>query len=341
MEPTIRSPIPSSVTPALRALSRTRRPPGAYYERLTCSVPTFSVGVCDTLGASPSATLVGTAPANATPAQIGNISGALVRDNFLNFTYVQTAPAVAFSSGIDTQNVSAPNISHSFTINGTDYWSGFALGQNGEIGGIHVVILDRTTLAMTQNQWWQAQSDASEVTAVTNFLVNYGSQNNLIFMAFFGDTHYDTSSTSVAMANRLVWWNMSASSIPQLGGTQQVFYLMNNQEHAPPQQLDDYTLVGAFLDEVNTGLQNQTYAEMSSIISRETEANPQPSLMEGFLHMDHQGYYSPGSYTHQFGMAIPSVADAVSASRLSPTPWPFPTQNSGSGLYLDQPATLL
>ena len=206
-----------------------------------------------------------------------------MRDNFLNFTYVQTAPAVAFSSGIDTQNVSSPNISHRFTINGTDYWSGFALGQNGEIGGVHVVILDRTTLAMTQNQWWQAQSDASEVTAVSNFLLNFGSQNNLIFMAFFGDTHYDTSSTSVAMANRLVWWNMSASTIVQLGGTQQVFYLMNNQEHAPPPQLDDYTLVGAYLDQVNTGLQNQTYAEMSSIISRETEANPQPSRWKAFF----------------------------------------------------------
>ena len=301
-------------------------PPGTYYERLTCGATTFSDGVCDTLGfPGPFPTLVGTAPANATPAQIGNMSGALVRDNFLNFTYVQTAPSVAFSSGIDTQNVSAPNISHNFTINGTVYWSGFALGQ---VGGIHVVILDRTTLAMTQNQWWQAQPDASEVTAVNNFLANYGSQNNLIFMAFFGDTHYDTSSTSVAEANRLIWWNMSASFVKFLGGTQQVFYLMNNQEHAPPQQLDDYTLVGAFVDLVNTGLQTQTYAEMSSIISRETEANPQPSLMEGFLHMDHQGYYSPGSYTHQFGMAIPAVADAVNASRFSPTPWPFPTQGS-------------
>ncbi len=297
--------------------------PGAYYERLTCSATSLSFGTCDTLGGAP-VTLAGTAPANATLAQIGNMSGALVRDNFLNFTYVQTAPAVAFSSGIDTQNISAPNISHNFTINGTAYWSGFAVQQNGVLGGIHVVILDRTTLAMTQNQWWQAQSDASEVTAVSNFLANFGSQNNLIFMAFFGDTHYDTSSTSVAMANRLIWWNMSQNAIVQLGGTQQVFYLMNNQEHAPPQQLDDYTLVGGFLDEVNTGLQAQTYAEMSSIISRETEANPQPSLMEGFLHMDHQGYYSPGSYTHQFGMAMPSVADAVNASRLSPTPWPFP-----------------
>ena len=297
---------------------------GAYFERLTCSATSLSFGTCDTLGGAP-VTLAGTAPANATPAQIGNISGALVRDNFLNYTYVQTAPAVAFSSGIDTQNVSQPNMSHRFTINGTDYWSGFALGQ---VGGIHVVILDRTTLAMTQNQWWQAQSDASEVTAVSNFLANYGSQNNLIFMAFFGDTHYDTSSTAVAMANRLIWYNMSENAILQLGGTQQVFYLMNNQEHAPPQQLDDYTLVGAYLDEVNTGLQTQTYAEMSSIISRETEATPQPSLMEGFLHMDHQGYYSPGSHTHQFGMAIPAVADAVNASRLTPTPWPLPTQGS-------------
>ncbi len=302
-------------------------PAGTYYERLTCSATSPTLGTCDTLGEAP-VTLAGTAPANATPAQIGNMSGALVRDNFLNFTYVQTAPSVAFSSGIDTQNVSAPNISHNFTINGTVYWSGFALGQNGEIGGIHVVILDRTTLALMQNQWWQAQSGASEVTAVSNFLNNFGSQNDLIFIAFFGDTHYDTSSTSVAMANRLIWFNMAGGTIPNLGGTEQVFYLMNNQEHAPPQQLDDYTLVGAFLDEFNTGLQQQTYAEMSSVISRETEANPQPSLMEGFLHMDHQGYYSPGSYTHQFGMAIPSVADAVSASRLSPTAWLFPSPDN-------------
>jgi len=125
--------------------SKSPAPAGTYFERLTCSgansvdFPRF----CDSLGPY---TIFGpnqagfpntsnTAPSNATPAQIGNISGALIRDNFYNYTYTQTAPAVAFSSATDS---TANFTFHSFTINGNVYSSGF---NNSSVGGFHVVIL--------------------------------------------------------------------------------------------------------------------------------------------------------------------------------------------------------
>ncbi len=297
---------------------------GNYFERLTCSGSNSASNprFCDSLGPYPGSlgfpSTSGTAPSNATPAQIGNMAGALIRDNFYNYTYTQSAPSVAFSSYYDSQN-----ISHNFTINGNSYWSGFAQGSGP--GGIHVVILDRTTLSLKQNQWWLAQPDASEIQSVFNFLSDpaYNTYGNLIFLAAFGNTSYTTTPMTVATANRARWYQL-AQMVGFLGGTEQVFYLVNNQEHSPPPQIDDYTLVGAFIDNRNTGLQNTYYKEMSSVISRETEAFPLNSDMEGLLKMDHQGFYSPGPVGHNLGLASVAIADAVSASLVSPTPWPFP-----------------
>ncbi len=287
---------------------------GIYYERLTCS----ATSSCDSLG-SPNTN--GTAPSDASPSQIGNLSGVLLRDNYNNYTFAQNAPIIAFSSGVDTQNVS-----HRFTINGVDYWSGFA-GKGG--GGFHIVILDGTTLALKQNQWVRAMPDASELDYVSKLINQYNSYNDLIFLAAFGDTTYTPNTANVAR-----WYSLAHNLIPALGGTEQVFYLMNNQEHAPPKQIDDYTLIGGFVDSKNlyawTGLQGETGAEMSSVIARETEKTPLSSELQGFLELGHEGYYRAKQYGHAVGLnhdvqlATGTNAELLSASRLDPIPWPFP-----------------
>ncbi len=288
--------------------------PGTNFERLTCSA---SSG-CEQ-NAAPSSD--STAPSDATLAQIGNFSGVLVRDNFNNYTYAQNAPPVSFSSGVDTTNVS-----HRFTINGVDYYSGFARnGKGGQLGGFHVVILDRTTLALKQNQWWQATVDQTAIQAVHNFLaqpsnMTYGS---LVFFAAFGNTSYSGQTA------RNDWYDFS-TLLPILGGTQQVFFLANNPQNPQPPNvafIDDYTLVGGPIDwnhAITTGLESEVGAELSSVISRETELYPLSSDMEGFLEMDHEGYYDAKVYGHNVGLSSVATAEMLSASLRNPTPWPFP-----------------
>jgi hypothetical protein len=61
-------------------------PPGVYFERLTCSgSDTNQSNPCDYLAAN-SPNTSSTAPSNATPSQIGNMAGALIRDNYNNYT---------------------------------------------------------------------------------------------------------------------------------------------------------------------------------------------------------------------------------------------------------------
>jgi hypothetical protein len=304
---------------------------GVYFERLTCSVSNNADNprLCDSLGTYPSRvgfpSTSNTAPSNATPGQIGNISGALVRDNFFNYTFAQTAPPVYFSSHTDTTNTI-----HAFTIDENTYSSG---STNNPVGGFHLVILDRTTLALKENQWWSAVGGStSALQRMQSFLESsqFNTYGNLIFIAAFGDTRYPVSPAQTGTANRKAWGNFAASDIQALGGTAQVFYLLNNEEHAPPFQVDDYTFAGAWVDKAITGLSGVHYKEMSSVISRETEAFPLSSDMEGMLTMDHQGYYSPGPTGHNLGAASIAVTDAVGASLHFPlTPWPFPGPDVG------------
>ncbi len=309
--------------------------PGTFFERLTCSGSnTNNNNPCDYLG-SPNTS--GTAPGNATPSQIGNMAGVLIRDNFNNFTYAQNAPPVSFSSGLDNANVS-----HNFTINGVTIWSDFFGTGNG---GFHVVVLDRTTLNMVaQASFKHDPAGNSDLPSLQNFVNQYNTYGNLILLAAFANTTYTTNT-----ANRAAWYSVAHNSIPQLGGTEQVFYLMNNQEHCssqppPPCQMDDYTLVGGFTDQLNTrvaqtGLENEVSAEMSSVIARETEATPLDSTIQGFLEMDHEGYYSAKQFGHatglsgDVGLSNPINAELLSASLRNPTPWPYASDPGKQAAY--------
>jgi hypothetical protein len=246
-----------------------------------------------------------------------------LRDNYNNYTFVQNAPPVAFSSFIDEDN-----ISHAFTINGQTYWSGFARGTGA--GGFHLVVLDRTTLALKQNAWWLATAGSNELNEIVNDINGLNSYNNLFFFATFGDTRYTAPTGPAGTQARGNWFNAS-NTMAALGGTQQVFYLMNNPENNPAQS-DSYTLVGAFQDTtpLPTGLENVYAAEKSSVIARETETTLMlnaygiSSEVEGILKMDNQGYYSAHAMDYNVGFTSDATADALGASLLPPTPWPLP-----------------
>ncbi|HET6673717.1 MAG TPA: hypothetical protein VFG71_00185 [Nitrospiraceae bacterium] len=199
--------------------------------------------------------------------------------------------------------------------------------------GFHLLILNATDVTLVQNQTFPSQSDASEVTALYNAVTGYKSYGYLFFIASFGNTSYFCQPNSGAPCSARKNWYQASQLMGNLGGTQQVFYLANNPQ-VQPFQYDTYTLVGSFtdggsLESTSTGL-TQYAAEMSSIISRETEANPPPSGpgtgadTEGFLRMNHQGFYSPASFGHRLTLDKTLMSDILSASLLNPTPWPFP-----------------
>ena len=123
------------------------------------------------------------------------------------------------------------------------------------------MILDRTTLALKQNQWWAAQSDASELIAISNFFSAYNTDGNLVFFAAFGDTTYTANSV-----NRAVWAVFTGGTpnpnaippntvLPPFYGSRSGWHatsvlLVNNQEHFAQVglRIDDYTLVGGFAE---------------------------------------------------------------------------------------------
>lgn len=286
-------------------------PPGTFFERLTCSGSNYgSTPPCDDLG-FPNTSF--SAPADATPDQIGNLDGVLVRDNFGAFTYAPSGRAVSFA----TETTTNP-LGHTITVDGVNY---VADGLGGASGGIHLLILDRTTLQPVTHQTFPAASDASHAQALFDAVTGYKSYPYLFIISAFGDTGYDGAARGT--------WFQTSQLMAQIGGTQQTFYLVNDPADDPP-PTDDYTLVGFFVDQVSgrvgpeTGLEGEVGAEQSSVIARETERFPLDSDMEGILTVDHRGYYGPGTTGHRLGLASVEAAEILSASLLGHTPWPFP-----------------
>jgi hypothetical protein len=175
--------------------------------------------------------------------------------------------------------------------------------------------------------------EGTGINAAFTFLnqPQFQSYNNLIFFAAFGNTQYNTSV-------RPTWFAFSQQVVSPLGGTPQVFFLVNNPNQ-PTQFVDDYTLVGGPIDDTShviyyyrgqyelyhfypTGLEGEVGAELSSVIARETEAMAQPSLIEGLLEMDHEGYYGAKQFGHNVGMTSDTIARLVNASVQPPVLWP-------------------
>ncbi|WP_447963537.1 hypothetical protein [Nitrospira sp. Ecomares 2.1] len=302
-------------------------PPGTFFESLTCSGSNYGSGpACDSLG-SPNTSF--TAPKGAEPSQLGDIAGVLIRDNHHNFTFARNDRLVSFSTA--TIPDGPDGVMNTITVDGVPHASG---SLNGSQGGFHLLILNSKDLTVVRHQTFPSKLDASEVNRLYDAITGYKSYGYLFFIAGFGYTNYNCqSSTSTGLCGARVNWYTASQLMGDLGGTQQVFYLANNP-NADPYLYDDYTLVGSFVDGVggestDTGL-DQVGAEMSSIIARETEAFPPPTGaghgadMEGFLRVNHQGYYSPASFGHRLNLSKTTIADILSASLLNPTPWPFP-----------------
>jgi hypothetical protein len=317
----------SSISNTTPLTSNSVAPPaGTFFERLTCSGSNYGGGpVCDQLG-YPNTSF--TAPQGAGPSQLGKIAGVLIRDNYRNFTFTQNARPIFFSTATDPNG---PNgLTHTITVDGVPYPSSSLAGSQG---GFHLLILNATDLTLVQNQTFPSKGDASEVTALYSAVTGYKSYGYLFFIASFGNTSYFCQPNSGAPCPARGNWYQGSQLMGNLGGTQQVFYLANNPQ-VQPFQYDTYTLVGSFTDggspeSTPTGL-TQYAAEMSSIISRETEANPPASGpgtgadMEGFLRMNPQGFYSPASFGHRLTQDKTLISDIASASLLNPTPWSFP-----------------
>ena len=285
---------------------------GTFFERLSCSGSNYgSAPVCDNLG-FPNTSF--SAPANATPSQLGALAGALVRDNYSNFSYVQNAPPVHFASQTD-----AKALTHTITVDGVAYTSA-PLG--GAAGGFHLLVLDRSNLNLLQHRTLPASGDGNDVTALFQAITGYKEYRALFFVAAFGKTAYAGSGASRAA------WYQASNLMAQLGGTQQVFYLLNNSG-ANPQPQDSYMLVGSFVDlprlsVFGTGLENRFGAELSSVISRVTQRYPLPSDMEGLLVLNHEGFYDPGPTGHNLGLSSVTAAEVLSASLRNPIAWPLP-----------------
>ncbi|GJL70436.1 MAG: hypothetical protein NPIRA06_30710 [Nitrospirales bacterium] len=299
---------------------------GSFFESLTCSGSNYGGGpACDSLG-SPNTSF--TAPKGASPSQLGDIAGVLIRDNHRNFTFSRNDRLVSFSTA--TIPNGPDGLTHTTTVDGVSYASGSLRGSQG---GFHLLILNSKDLSLVKNQTFPGKVDASHVNGLYDSITGYKSYGYLFFVAAFGDSRYFCypGSTSGPCGARATWYNGS-QLMEALGGTQQVFYLANNPQ-VTPFRYDDYTLVGSFVDGVggestNTGLA-QVGAEMSSVISRETEGSPPIGMnhgadMEGFLRVNSQGFYSPVSFGHRLNLSKTKIADILSASLLNPTPWPFP-----------------
>ncbi|GJL57922.1 MAG: hypothetical protein NPIRA03_07790 [Nitrospirales bacterium] len=314
----------SSISNTTPSTNTNNFPAGTFFESLTCSGSNWDSGpACDSLG-NPNTSH--TAPTGATPSQLGKIAGVLILDNHHNFTFAQNAPLVSFSTSTIGMGT---DVTNTITVDGKPYVSGPLYPSQG---GFHLLIVNSKNLAVVQHQTFPSKGDASEIEALSKAIDLHKSYGYLFFIAGFGYTNYNcqpgTSGPCGARGN----WYQASQVMADLGGTQQVFYLANNP-NSDPYQYDDYTLVGSFMDGMkggtDTGL-HQIGAEMSSVISRETEAFPPPTGqgqgadMEGFLHMNHQGFYSPASFGHRLNLSKTTIADILSASLLNPTPWPFP-----------------
>ena len=59
------------------------------------------------------------------------------------------------------------------------------------------------------------------------------------------------------------------------------------------------------------GLKIRRSVELSSVVARETEANPLSSDMEGVLYLNNQGFYYPKASAHNLGLVDISTSEIV------------------------------
>jgi hypothetical protein len=329
---------------------------GAYYERLTCAGGYTQGNDCDTLDQfqdkSPltlpccTANLTQSAPQGATRDQIGNMSGAFVYDNYHNYTYMQTARQVSFSSvvtpssNINTITIDNARQYQSSALPPGDATNGkptnsstYEPGGVGQLGGFQLFICDASTLAPLVNRTYtipyvrnlpQGVYNLSQLPHDLAFLVT--SRRSLVFLASIGDLQHDYQygDGSGAMTQNI--WDQVAQAIYGLGGTWVTFQQTNQANTPYANELGpmDYTLVGHDSISINaSGLTPYYAAEEAAKISAETTKYPVAANMQGILSLDNQGYYNPALYTQYDGLMPSIVSTLTSASALPSTGWPY------------------
>jgi hypothetical protein len=330
--------------------------PGTYYERLTCSDSNKNNnGTCDKFYTQPNydsqismnlpggqADLSNTAPSGATADQIGNISGALVLDNYSNYTFMPTTRQVSFSivhgPSASAAGASLITVDNQQGCCGSSQLPSVTFQRNGQnytqVGGFQLVVVDATTLQVIANATYTIPWVSSLPQGVENLrylpsdLTNlFYSRRCLFFLTSIGDLTHDYPYGDGSGVGAQDVWDSVAQTVYSMGGTWEAFEQTDQADNPDPINtnatgLMDYTLVG----EQWTAASNigQPYgAEAASTISRQNILNPVPSNMEGILKVDHQGYYEPSNFSQYSGLLPSVVATLTSASLLPNTGWPL------------------
>jgi hypothetical protein len=143
---------------------------GSYHDRLTCSSSNNSDCLSYPFGATAGYTLDNTAPPGSTPDHIGNLSGALVRDNngIGYWTYTSTTPRISFSITSNPSSLTNsiifvtgadPTNNDGQTVYWTDYptpvntkWESDSQSLNtGAQAGFHLLAIDASPWSGTPN----------------------------------------------------------------------------------------------------------------------------------------------------------------------------------------------
>jgi hypothetical protein len=298
----------------------------AQFERLGCTDTRYNnpATICDNLGWAGSAN-------NSDAVSTGQISGAMVMDNYNLFTFTQNAPLITYSFGNAalTNDVSIVSIA-----NGTHKYSKSL--PPPQKGGFRLLILNRTHPDWDDAvQWDQVYSlDAAGLAALSNDLVRFPDGNGLFFLASMGNITHDDEDPSISPA-----WETMVESAQRIGGDPLTLRILGDVHQAfNPDGKDDYLLVGKQIpyappvfESFTAGMPSYfTAAEAGYVITRKTAAYPtSPTTVSGILKPDHQGYYSPklqaanAPGTEGGPFAQPLGASLASASLLNPVEWPF------------------
>jgi hypothetical protein len=290
----------------------------------------------------------------------GAMAGEFVVDNTNNYTFAYADPQIHFYMGDEPNftnhnlltldlpprsQMTFPNGSHS------ESFASATLPANAN-GGFHLAVFDAVTLQNVANATYTVNPSSCNVLAGTNYcqspdgtpvynllqlqsdIQTWNSPEYIIFLASTGnldhDYYYGTNSFGPYDTQDV--WDKVAQSVQDIGGTYATFVSLNNKsflQDSYDQYLkntwphnDDYALVGQWwLNQ--SGVPNPYAMEESMQISRQTEANPVPSDVEGILEKQNAGYYQATLHSRYAGL-MPAPAVALATVPLQPpTSWPL------------------
>jgi len=308
------------------------------FERLGCLDTTFqhSPSICDSLKRAGSSDNAG---GSTDPQQAGRISGALIRDNYNLFTFAQNGPQMAYAFGTTLSNNVYTNV---VSINGsTTEGSGqYSMSMPASVqGGFRLLILNRTHPDWANaKQWDKFYSFPADLHTLETDIMTFPNANGLFFLASMGNIAHTDEDPSFSPT-----WESLVEYLQVIGSDPITVRVLGDSHPAFNQDgKDDYLLVGKIIpyappvvDGFGAGGQSRyTAQETGYVINRHTLANAtSPTLSEGVLVPDHQGYYTPHMQGQQAGLAVPQVASLSSASLLAPVAWPYSSTTNQQSAY--------